>query len=209
MLELTRIVFGTDSEVLDVGRARRILTPAQRKAVIAQGPDPVADRAVTRRHASASAPPHPVAAPAVRHPSRTAGYSAAAVTTGSMPMTSLSLTRMAYGRSSRRRAASWRGLTLTTSSRRDGCPRRSRSVSSASCAWSRVRRCGMLQACIAVAGAGERPRRTAPAFHARLRRPIAVRIRDQATDRPPAMSRSSGRWRATPVSACASTSSLD
>ena len=47
--ELTRIVFGTDSEVLDVGRTRRIVTPAQRKAVIAR------DR--TCRGPSCHAPP--------------------------------------------------------------------------------------------------------------------------------------------------------
>ena len=47
--ELTRIVFGAESEVLDVGRARRIVTPAQRKAVIAR------DR--TCRGPSCHAPP--------------------------------------------------------------------------------------------------------------------------------------------------------
>jgi hypothetical protein len=42
--EVTRIVFGPNSEPLDVGRAHRTVTPAQRKAVIARdrtcrGPD--------------------------------------------------------------------------------------------------------------------------------------------------------------------------
>ena len=42
--EVTRIVFGPDSEPLDVGRAHRTVTPGQRKAVIARdrtcrGPD--------------------------------------------------------------------------------------------------------------------------------------------------------------------------
>jgi hypothetical protein len=32
--ETTRIIFGPKSEVLDVGRAQRIVTPAQRRAVI-------------------------------------------------------------------------------------------------------------------------------------------------------------------------------
>ncbi len=34
--EVTRVVFGPDSEVLDVGRAQRTVTPAQRRAVIAR-----------------------------------------------------------------------------------------------------------------------------------------------------------------------------
>jgi hypothetical protein len=34
--EITRVIFGPNSEVLDVGRSQRIVTPAQRRAVIAR-----------------------------------------------------------------------------------------------------------------------------------------------------------------------------